>query len=270
MTTRSQTFRDPLLARAIAKAMRIARGTTPGLILFKLLHRGDSRFRCPVCAYEGPLVTLKAVRGARKHAECPQCGALERHRILSLVLDEVEKSSSLEGKAILHFAPEKFFQRRFKAQTNLYTSTDLVMRNVDVRADLTALPFETASHDLVFASFILQYVQEDMRALREIHRVLRPSGIAILPVPMVAEHTIEYPEPNLLESGGHVRAPGFDYYERFKQVFGRVVLHDSSSFPEEFQTFVYEDRTHWPTPEMPLKQPMAGIRHKEIVPVCYR
>jgi len=109
-----------------------------------------------------------------------------------------------------------------------------------------------------------------MRALREIHRVLRPGGIAILPVTIVAEKTVEYPEPNMLESGGHVRAPGVDYYDRFRQVFGRVDLHDSGSVPEEFQLYVYEDRTNWPTPEMPLRRAMPGIRHREIVPVCWR
>jgi len=234
------------------------------------MHRSERSFRCPVCHYQGPFVTLNAVYGQRKHAECPQCGALERHRLLSLALDEVEKCTRLQGKTILHFAPEPFFQRRFKALTSDYTSTDLVMRNVDLRVDLVALPFATASQDLILASYIMQYVQDDMRALREIHRVLRPGGLAILPVTLVAEQTIEYPEPNMNESGGHVRAPGFDYHDRYMQVFERVDLHDSGSFPEEHQLYVYEDRTHWPTPEMPLRRAMAGIRHREIIPVCWR
>jgi SAM-dependent methyltransferase len=270
MSAKNPTFQDPLVIRAFTKAMRIARSTRLGLSLFRLKNRHGRLFCCPVCHYEGPFVTLHAVYGERKYAECPRCGALERHRLLSLVLDEVEKSVNLQGKTILHFAPEPFFQRRFKALTQNYTSTDLVMRGVDMRVDIGDLPFATASQDLIFASYILQYVQDDMRALREIHRVLRPGGIAILPVTIVAEKTVEYPEPNLHESGGHIRAPGFDYYERFKQVFDRVDLHESGDFPDKFQLHVYEDRTHWPTPEMPLRQAMAGIQHKEIIPVCRR
>lgn len=270
MSEQTQTFRDPLVSRVIAKAMRIARSTPPGLACFRMTHRHDQSFNCPVCGYQGPFVTLNAIYGVRKFAECPKCGALERHRLLSKVLDDVEKGFSFAGKTILHFAPEPFFRARLEPEAGKYTTSDLVMRNVDIRADMGDLPFPTASQDMVFASYILQYVQDDMRALREIHRVLRPGGIAILPVTIVAEQTIEYPEPNMLESGGHVRAPGADYYDRFKEVFARVDLYGSSDFPEDFQPYVYEDRSVWPTPEMPLRRPMAGVRHPEIVPVCWK
>lgn len=270
MNIKKPPFRDPFSTRAVVNIMRMARRTPLGLGCYRFIHRSDESFICPVCHYEGPFVTLNAIYGKRKHAECPQCGALERHRILSLVLDGVERSNSFEGKTILHFAPESFFRRRFKKLSDDYTSSDLVMRNVDMRLNLTSLPFLDNSQDLIFASYILQYIKDDMRALREIHRVLRPGGIAILPVTIVAEKTIEYPEPNMLESGGHVRAPGVDYYDRFKQVFGKVDLHDSSDFSERYQCYVYESRTHWPTPEMPLRLPISGIRHKEIIPVCWR
>jgi len=255
----------------INKVLRIARRTAPSVACFRMLHRAERAFCCPVCQYEGPFVTLQAEYGECKHAECPHCGALERHRLLSLVLDEIEKTTSIQGKTILHFAPKPFFfRRRFMALSTDYTTTDLIMRNVDMRVDLGALPFPTGSQDLIFASYILQYVQDDMKAIREIHRVLHPGGLAILPMTIVAERTIEYPEPNMLESGGHVRAPGPEYYDRFKAVFDRVDLHDSAQFAEQFQLFVYEDRTSWPTREMPLRQAMAGIRHLEIIPVCWR
>jgi len=39
--------------------------------------------------------------------------------------------------------------------------------------------------------------------------VVQMNGIAILPVPLVCEKTLEYPEPNPYEAY-HVRAPGMD------------------------------------------------------------
>ena len=270
MSSKNQTFKDPLLSRITAKLSRSARSTGPGLALFRLLHRGEREFECPVCSYRGPFVTLHAVYGDRKHAECPQCGALERHRLLSLVLDDVAKTYDFSGKAILHFAPEAFFRRRFMALTSDYKTSDLVMRNVDMRADLSNLWMADESVDVLFASYILQYIQDDLRALREIRRVLRPGGFAVLPVTIVSDKTVEYPEPNMAESGGHVRAPGFDYYERFGDVFSRIDLYQSGSYPEGFQTPVYEDRSKWPTVEMPLRRAMSGFRHREVVPVCWR
>ncbi|MCY4447513.1 MAG: class I SAM-dependent methyltransferase [Chloroflexi bacterium] len=50
----------------------------------------------------------------------------------------------------------------------------------DVRfqtADVHELPFPDASFDAVFAHAVLQHVKEPIRALGEIHRVLRPGGV---------------------------------------------------------------------------------------------
>jgi SAM-dependent methyltransferase len=215
-------------------------------------------------------VTLSAVYGERLYAECPQCGALERHRLLSLVLDDVAKGFSFQGKAILHFAPEAFFRRRFMALTKNYRTSDLVMMGVDMRADLSDLAIDDSSVDVLFASYILQYIKDDLLAMREIRRVLRPGGFSVLPVTIVSDETVEYPEPNLDESGGHVRAPGMDYFDRFCEIFSRVDLYRSSSYSERFQTYVYEDRSQWPTKEMPLRRPSVGVRHEEIVPICWR
>lgn len=142
------------------------------------------------------------------------------------------------------------------------------MRNVDHKVDVTALPFGDESYDFVFASHVLEHVREDEKAIREIRRVLRPQGIAILPVPVVCEKTIEYPEANPHEAG-HVRAPGTDYPERYRKYFGRVEVHSSGNYAREFQVFTYEDRTRWPTSECPLRPPMQGAKHPDFVPVCY-
>ena len=59
---------------------------------------------------------------------------------------------------------------------------------VGVRADLVAgeveaLPFADESFDRVLMSEVLEHVRDDGAVLREIHRVLRPSGILAISVP---------------------------------------------------------------------------------------
>ena len=90
----------------------------------------------------------------------------------------------------------------------------------------------------------------------------------MLPVPLVAETTIEYPEPNPQEEN-HVRAPGLDYFNRYELYFKKVERIDSNSFPDKYQLYVYEDRSNWPTKECPLRPTMYGEKHLDIVPVCY-
>ncbi|HTV42210.1 MAG TPA: class I SAM-dependent methyltransferase [Candidatus Sulfotelmatobacter sp.] len=142
------------------------------------------------------------------------------------------------------------------------------MKDVNHRVDIQNLPFENGTYDFVFASHVLEHIPNDRKALLEIRRILKPNGIAILPVPIVCEKTIEYSEPNPNE-GYHVRAPGLDYFERYERYFDRVKIRSSDSLPEKYQTFIYEDRTQWPSRACPLRPAMPGEKHPDFVPVCH-
>jgi SAM-dependent methyltransferase len=169
---------------------------------------------------------------------------------------------------MLHVAPEPFFKQIFCQQFTTYETADLFAAGVDHKVDICDMPFESGTYDFIFASHVLEHIQDDRRAIKEIRRVLRPNGIAILPVPIVSDKTVEYFKSNPFEEG-HVRAPGTDYFERYKEHFGRVEVYGSHSFPAAYQVFVYEDRSKWPSPECPLRPSMQGTKHGDFVPVCY-
>ena len=94
------------------------------------------------------------------------------------------------------------------------------------------------------------------------------NGIGVLPVLIVAEKTTEYPESNPDEAY-HVRALGFDYFTRYERHFSKVGRFRSDSLPVKYQLFVFEDRSQWPTKEMPLRLSMHADKHIEVVRVCY-
>lgn len=229
---------------------------------------GRPKFECPICDYYGAFLDVYPITGVRKFAQCPQCGSVERHRIQKLVLARLFSTYNPSQSKIIHFAPEPFFSNYFKQRFHEYLSADLYQPNVDVKCDITDLPFNDQEFDFVYGSHVLEHVQNDLKALSEITRILKPNGIAILPVPVVCEKTIEYPEPNPSESD-HIRAPGKDYFERYSQFFSRVEQYFSSDFPEKYQTFIYEDRSRYPNEASPLRQPCYGQRHDDIVPVCF-
>ena len=52
-----------------------------------------------------------------------------------------------------------------------------------LRGDIRALPFPSGSVDLVLATDVIEHVEDDLLALREISRVLAPGGKVLLTVP---------------------------------------------------------------------------------------
>jgi SAM-dependent methyltransferase len=239
-----------------------------GFSIFLVRNFNKEKFTCPVCGYIGPFKDVNPPTGLRKHAMCTNCTALERHRLQYLVVNNVLNGINSSALKMIHFAPEPFFRKFFSTRFGQYETADLNEPNVDHSVDLQKLPFEDQSYDFVFASHVLEHIPDDEKAISEIRRILKPNGIAILPVPLIAEKTIEYPEPNPHEAY-HVRAPGFDYFQRYDRYFSKVDKISSDSLPGKYQLFVYENRSLWPTKECPLRPPMQGEKHVDIVPVCY-
>ncbi|MEA2308499.1 MAG: hypothetical protein QOI65_785, partial [Thermoleophilaceae bacterium] len=90
--------------------------------------------------------------------------------------------------------------------------------------DLTALSFADGSFDMVLCSLVLEHVADDGRAIKELRRVLRSAGMAVLqqPVDDRLERTREDPgappAERLRQFGqeDHVRIYGRDFVERLR------------------------------------------------------
>lgn len=168
---------------------------------------------------------IEMVGSDADHFECPRCGAHDRERHLLMYLRASGVLEGLRGKSILHFAPEKRLAQFIRAAGPArYAPCDLFPRDPDVqRVDMLAMPFEDASFDVVIANHVLEHVDDDRRALAEIHRVLHPGGHAILQTPYSRKlhHTwsdggIDTPAARLQAYGqeDHVRLFGRDIFER--------------------------------------------------------
>lgn len=236
-------------------------------LLRRIFANKSKQFKCPVCGYTGVFLTLYAITGPRRWAQCSSCGALERHRLQMLVLRELEMKYDFSEMKMLHFAPEYFLTKYFKDKVKSYETADLLMAGVDHQVDMTDLPFDDDTYNFVFASHVLEHIKDDVKALKEIARILKPGGIAILHVPIVSYKTIEYQEPNPYEAY-HVRAPGLDYIEKYKQYFKSVTEFNSYEFDECYQVIVHENRSNFPNKYAPLRPSMLGDKFDDIVTFC--
>lgn len=170
---------------------------------------------CNICGWKGRGFLPNTGPGYDDvHTTCPGCRGLSRHRSLLAILRSTTDFFE-PGARILEVAPMRGFEAVCRSHPGCdYTSIDLE-RHAMERGDITNLRFENDSADYFVCFHVLEHIPNEARAVREIHRVLRPGGCAVLQVPVDwdAEHTREYDGPNPRDVG-HVRRHGRDFPAR--------------------------------------------------------
>lgn len=165
--------------------------------------------------------------GERKRAgaQCPRCGSLERHRLLWLYLrDRTELWT--DQLRLLHIAPEACFQKAFVGLPNLdYLTADLNSRSVMANFDVAHIPYPDEHFDVIICNHVLEHVKDDWQAMRELRRVCKRGGWAILQVPVDPDRAHTFEDPTIVSPGDrersfgqfdHVRSYGRDYVERLR------------------------------------------------------
>jgi SAM-dependent methyltransferase len=164
----------------------------------------------------------------RVNAQCPNCGSLERTRLLYQFIKD--KGLVNNTTRVLHIAPEKSLYRLFNKQLGSnYVPADKFepgyaypkgTRHVDV----TDIGLPDESFDAVICIHVLEHVQEDAKAISEMYRVLKKGGFALLQVPYEAGRAQTYEDPTITAPEerrkhflqfDHVRIYGRDYIDRF-------------------------------------------------------
>ncbi|MCD6543262.1 MAG: methyltransferase domain-containing protein [Flavobacteriaceae bacterium] len=163
----------------------------------------------------------------RPNVLSPSTLSLERHRLMWLYLQN-ETDFFIATKKVLHMAPEQCFLPIFKKMKNLdYTTADLYSPIVDVKADILDLPFEDESFDIVFCNHVLEHIEDDSKAMKELYRVLKLGGMGIFQVPQdlglektYEDFSITSEEERKKHFGqyDHVRIYGKDYFDRLRKV----------------------------------------------------
>ncbi len=199
----------------------------------------------------------------RDNVLSPSTLSLERHRLLWLWLqNETDFFRTTTTKKLLHFAPEQAFYKRFKKQKNLdYTTTDLLSPLADVKADICNLPFENNAFDIIFCNHVLEHITTDTIAIRELYRVLKPGGMAILQVPLDQNRATTFFDDSITDPKqrnqifgqyDHVRIYGRDYFDKLRQCGFEVI---EENYTQKIPIELVEK---------------YGLAKGEILPVCYK
>lgn len=206
-----------------------------GLKIVSVFYAGNA-VNCPVCGRSFSKFLPYGRINPRPNALCPNCLSLERHRLIWLYLKE--KTPFFNSRLhVLHIAPEACFMRTFEKQhAENYITADIESPLAKVKMDIHKIPFPENTFDVLLCNHVLEHVEDDLQAAREIHRVLKPGGFAILQVPFfhpVPETTLEdksatdpRQREKLFGQDDHVRRFGKDYARRLERS-GLTVTEDT-------------------------------------------
>ena len=166
----------------------------------------------------------------RQNVLSPSTLSLERHRLLWLYLTN-ETNFFTSKKKVLHMAPEQCFLSRFKKLNHEYITADLDSPIADVKADIVNLPFNDNSFDVIFCNHVLEHIQDDTKAMKELFRVMKKGGMGVFQVPQDLNRDITFEDNSITDPKerakifgqyDHVRVYGRDYFDKLRSVGFKV------------------------------------------------
>ena len=224
----------------------------------KILYRGNE-FTDPINGKSYRKFLPYGYVKQRDNALSPGTLSLERHRLLWLYLNNETNFFSKTLK-VLHIAPEQCFYNLFKNLKNInYTTFDLNSPLADIKGDICNLPFKENSFDFILCNHVLEHINDDKKAMKELYRVLNKNGTAILQVPINQKSSKTFEDSSIVDKKeriekfgqyDHIRLYGLDYFKKLES-FGFKV--DPLKYSKEF------------TESEIIKY---GLIKDEIIPVC--
>ena len=175
-------------------------------IFMKLLLSRRGKLRCPVCNSSVPKFKMIGEEYLRQfeaslfpHSlfafetlnilgySCPYCDASDRTRLYKLYFDRYLADNPNNRIDLLDFAPDPKLTSQLKIKPTVnYRSADISGNKVDDKVDITAMTaYQDNSFDFIICSHVLEHVADDLKAMKELYRVLKPGGKAIVMVPIL-------------------------------------------------------------------------------------
>lgn len=174
--------------------------------------------------------------GYRKNVRCPFCNSIDRMRWLDYILQNETDVYINTKNVILHVAPEKCIEEKIKKSRknkDLYITGDIQEGLADEVIDITNIKYRSKYFDYIIVNHVLEHIEDEERAMTELHRVLKDCGKLIFSMPICEkQNTFEMrrgggklTEERRLELYGqkdHVRLYGKDVKERMKKYNFRI------------------------------------------------
>lgn len=122
---------------------------------------------------------------------------------------------------LLHIAPEPSLRRHFRrayGTTKRYITADLESPWADLHFDVQQIPLSDNSVDVVICNHLLEHVEDDRLAMRELHRIMRSGGWGIMLVPEDRSRATTFEDNSITDAEERTRI--FGQYDH-RRIYGR-------------------------------------------------
>jgi len=173
-----------------------------------------SRVECNICHYKADKLASDTWH---KNAHCPSCGSGVRHRLIFATfqhLNDFSFKKLIDGKKVLHFAPEKSVSEILKHHSQEYKTADYFAegysyKNIDFNLDISKMPtIADDSFDCAIACDVLEHVTNDINGIKEVYRILKKGGYCIFTVPQRDHLKITYEDVSITKPADREKAYG--------------------------------------------------------------
>jgi len=178
-----------------------------------------------------------------KNYTCYGCGISDRDRLYILFLEKTLQPA--KHYDIVEFAPSAPLTRKLRAMPNVTLRTaDLFKKDVDDNLDLQDLYlYKDNSFDIFICSHILEHVENDIKAMKELYRILKPGGVGIAMVPIIEPVVETIEDPSIKDEKSRIKYFGQedhvrlyakqDFIKRLESVNFKVKLYTVNDFGEQ-------------------------------------
>jgi SAM-dependent methyltransferase len=144
-------------------------------------------------------------------------------RLLDLYLTHELNIYNNRNIRVLHFAPEDVLFKKFSLLDIEYVDADInpaYARNI---VDITNIGYQDDYFDIIICSHVLGHVFDESRAIKELHRVLKRNGTALIMTLLNQNQETTYENPDIKSPEERLkyygepdlcRIHGADFHER--------------------------------------------------------
>lgn len=216
--------------------------------LYYLAYVGN-RYQCNICNSK-----LRNFVKMGNDRLCPRCGSIQRARRLWQILND---KFLINQQKILDFSPSRSIYRVMKKGDFFYVSSDLSGDFLsDTSYDIMNIDSHAESYDLIICYHILEHIDNDIMAMKELWRVLKNDRYCLVQTPfkegeIFEDYSITTPKEREIYFGqsDHVR---------IYSINGLKNRLENVGFEVEVRNFIEKPEN------------IYGFSERETVLICYK